>query len=267
MEVGVKLAGGIGNTLFQYATARALALHNEAALYVDKTYYDNPNRPWPFPYELDDFQIEASVKLRHGKQIREPHYHYSPGIIREHKEDVFLDGYFQSEKYFCEYRDIIIGDFALKNRPSFLCQQWEKTIRECDFPVAVHIRRGERVKHKRARQTHGLVPAEYYMEAMGIIEAKASKIPTHILFTDDPVWAVENIKTKVVVGTSAPEDIYLMSLCKGAIIPNSSFGWFGAYLQRPGNIVVAPKNWDAGRGDNDKDVIPDRWNKLKVKYL
>ncbi len=267
MEVGAYIRGGLGNQMWGYATARALALYNEAELYVDKSYYDNPNRPWPFPYELDAFQIEASVKQRHGKQIKEPHYHYSPGIIRDYSEDVYLDGYFQSEKYFKKYRDIIIGDFALKNRPSFLCQQWERTIRECDFPVAVHIRRGERVKHPRARETHGLVPMAYYYSSMRIVREKALKKCTFIIFTDDTTWARNKVAGDVAIGTSAPEDIYLMSLCKGAIIPNSSFGWFGSWLQKPGNIVVAPSNWDAGRGDNTEDVLPEEWIKLKVKYL
>lgn len=268
-QVGAYPAGGLGNQMWNYATARALALHNEAELYIDKSYYDNPSRPFPFPYELDAFQIEASVQKRHGKQIKEPHYHYSPGIIRKHDEDVFLDGYFQSEKYFKDYRDIIIGDFTLKDRPSHLCNQWQRTIRELDFPVAVHIRRGERVDNKVAREKHGLIGGDYYMEAMNIVGEEVAKMPTWIAFTDDPEWVSQfaQYMNLVVTGTSAPEDIHLMSLCKGAIIANSSFSWWSAWLGGPDNIVVCPDPWDVGRGDDTKDVLPADWIKLKTKYL
>ena len=268
MQVGAKIVGGIGNQMFTYATARAMALHNEAELYVDKSYYDNPERPYPFPYELDNFQIEASVQARHGSQIREAYYHYDPGVIRKHDKDLFLEGYFQSEKYFKEYRDIIIGDFTLKHRPSFLCQQWERTIREIDFPVAVHIRRGERVVEKVARQMHGVIDMSYYSTAMEIMREKAPKTPTFIYFTDDISWVCDTINPKyVVVGLPSYEDIHLMSLCKGAIIANSSFSWWGAWLGRPDNIVIAPKNWECGRPDNTKDVVPERWLTIKAKYL
>ena len=267
MKIGIRCVGGIGNQCFQWATARAVALHNEAELYIDKSYYDSP-RPYPFPYELDNFSIEAPVRRCIGTQVKEPHYHYSPHIVREYTEDIWLNGYFQSEKYFKDIRDVLLGDFCLKRRPSHLCQQWEKTIRETKFPVAVHIRRGERVNEPTARRMHGLISAEYYMEAMEIVEQNAPKEPTWIIFSDDPEWVMKfSPYNDVVVGTSAPEDMYLMSLCRGAIIANSSFSWFGAWLGRPDNIVVAPENWNCGRTDNTKDVLPDEWIKIKAKYL
>ena len=108
---------------------------------------------------------------------------------------------------------------------------------------------------------------EYYYEAIEIVRQQAPGC-TIIVFSDDPVWVTGNTSFKnIVIGPTGAEDIYLMSLCKGAIIANSSFSWWSAWLQAPNNIVVAPDPWGVGRGDNVKDVVPDRWHKIPCKYI
>ena len=269
MKVGVYLRGGIGNQCFMCATARALALHNHAELYLDKSFY-NTQHKYPRPYSLNHFCIEAPIRKCTGKELREKKYcHgvYDPGLIRTYEEDVWLSGYFQTEKYFRDIRDILLGDFALKHRLSFHARKWCDFIKNCAYPVALHIRRGDYVTDPEVRRKHGLLSMEYYYEAIEIVRQKAPKCVI-IVFSDDPIWVTANTSFEnVVVGPTGAEDIYLMSLCKGAIVANSSFSWWGAYLQRLGNTIIAPSKWSREYEDGTKDVLPEEWTKIDVKYL
>ena len=271
------MKGGIGNSMHQYATSRALSLHNHAELYVDKSFY-NTRHKYPRQYSLNHFCIEAPISKCTGREIREKkHCHgvYDPKLIRTYEEDVWLNGYFQSEKYFKDIRDVLLGDFMLKSRLSYHARRWYDFIKECDYPVALHIRRGDYVTDIDVRRAHGLLPMEYYHEATEIVRDRARTCAV-IVFTDDPVWVLGNTSffcmsgrtfKNVVVGPTAAEDIYLMSLCKGAVIANSSFSWWGSWLQRPGGIVVAPNPWSCEHQEGAKDILPEEWIKIDVKYL
>lgn len=268
MKVGIYPIGGIGNQMWIWATGRAFALRNNAQLYIDQTYYDISDRPYPYPYMLDKFVIDAPIGEIQGRRIKEAHYHFDSQIMGSVNEDVWLDGYFQSEKYFADYRDVIIGDFVLNWRLSYVAQAYERLIREFRSPIALHIRRGERANETKARTTHGLMGMEYYHNAEEIVRQKRPEAVI-IAFSDDPTWVTNNTPYKdVVVGTTPWEDIYLMSLCRGAIIANSSFSWWGAWLQNQNreNIVVAPENWVYNLDADDKDVVPNRWIKIQTTY-
>lgn len=268
-KVGIRLIGGIGNQCFQYATARALALHNHAELYLDKSFY-NTRHKYPRPYSLSHFCIDAPIRRCTGREIREKkHCHgvYDPELIRKYKEDVWLSGYFQTEKYFKGIRDVLLSDFVLKPRLSYHAGRWYKFIRECDHPVALHIRRGDYVTDKEVRRKHGLLPMEYYYEAIEIVRQQVPMCVI-IVFSDDPIWVTGNTSFEnVVIGPTGAEDIYLMSLCKGAIIANSSFSWWSAWLQRRGGLVIAPSKWSREYVEGTKDILLDEWIKIDVKYL
>ena len=134
--------------------------------------------------------------------------------------------------------------------------------------MSLHVRRGDYVTNQKFAMVHGTLPLAYYENAMKHIEQNVEN-PRYFLFSDDPEWAVEHIrshhKIDVVSGGSATEgeELSLMALCKHHIIANSSFSWWGAWLnQKAGKIVIAPKSWFADPNRTMHDLIPESWTQL-----
>jgi hypothetical protein len=133
----------------------------------------------------------------------------------------------------------------------------------------MHIRRGDYVSLKISNELHGVLPLEYYYNAIELIKKQNPNI-TVFVFSDDIPWVKENLKLKdkcVYVDFNSGEnsvfDMFLMSLCKHNIIANSSFSWWGAWLnQNKNKIIVAPENWFAKKEMLNNDLIPDAWRKL-----
>ncbi len=135
--------------------------------------------------------------------------------------------------------------------------------------VSLHIRRGDYVSNKVTNQVHGVCDLNYYSHAISYIAERISN--THLfVFSDDPEWAKGNLKTEIptffVDNNRADkdyEDLKLMRQCKHNIIANSSFSWWGAWLnQNAGKIVIAPKKWFNDKSINTKDLIPEKWIRL-----
>ena len=133
--------------------------------------------------------------------------------------------------------------------------------------VSVHVRRGDYVSNKNAAKFHGLTGVDYYKAVVKEM-AKRVKNPKLYIFSDDPEWCKQNLKftqltTYISHNTDGSEDMRLMKACKHNIIANSSFSWWGAWLnENPNKIVIAPKQWFSHSESNTKDVIPDSWQKL-----
>lgn len=285
-----KLVGGLGNQMFQYALGRHLALLNNTSLYLDITHYETDTLR---KYELDCFDIQAKIAdkkmlddfaryphhLRRwerlwqyhilGKRnlvIAEPHFHYSEGIIKKYKENLYLAGYWQSEQYFEAVETSICKDFTFVKPLTTKAKEFE-TIIKSKNSVSLHIRRGDYVSNTAVLEVHGVCSLAYYGQGINFIKQKIEK-PTFFIFSDDIAWckAYLQIDAEVIFIEDLQynyEDLRLMSLCQHHIIANSSFSWWGAWLNpNPDKIVIAPEQWFTTTERDCQDIIPKTWIKI-----
>lgn len=294
----VQLSGGIGNQMFQYALGKHLAVKNKSELKLDMTSFAKDQLR---DYALNVFKTtqtfcsqEEANGLRFGltnpilaaitekinrasrkfighsliktvSLVEELAYSFNPKVL-EAKNDIYLQGYWQSEKYFKDIREILIQEFSIKtteekNTP--LLNQ----ILGCES-VSLHVRRGDYVSNKKTSQTHSCCSIEYYLNSIKYIKSKIKK-PVFFIFSDDPGWVEKNLRLEnsfIIRGNEkekSSEDIRLMSSCRHNIIANSSFSWWGAWLnQTPDKIIVAPQKWFNIAKFESVDRIPSSWVKL-----
>lgn len=266
--ITVLLKGGLGNQMFQYACGRALSLKLNTELSVNPKVAFNP--AVPRHYELDHFNINPILNEHKnvGSMVfREKHFHFDPTISTA-KDGVMLDGYFQSEKYFKGYEDIIRKDFTLKE-PIDNEHIITGHIARCES-VSLHIRRGDYITLPGAAKVHGgCCPSEYYSRAIIYIRSKVEN-PVFFIFSDDIEWVKANMEfptnTWFVSGNkhlNNPQELIAMSLCKHNIIANSSFSWWAAWLNNNLNkIVVAPVKWFNSNNLDTRDLIPGEWIRI-----
>ena len=245
-----KISGGLGNQMFQYAAGRAVSLRENTSLKLDISGYSDDK--FGRHYSLDVFNIKVTLATP-----------LDCLISRLFK--TYLDGYWQSEKYFIEYSDQIRQDFKLKPRPDKNVTEYLKKIKKTNS-VAIHVRRGDYVSIARIGQSVGICGVKYYQRAIRLITKKV-KDPTFFVFSeaDGLDWAKQNLKFEspcVLVKSSKDyEDLRLMSACQHNIVANSSFSWWGAWLnENPKKIVVAPDPWFDRKKTN---IVPENWAKLK----
>ena len=208
-----------------------------------------------------------SVPYYRRNIYREPHFFYDPNILKC-KNDVYLEGYWQSEKYFKNIEHLIRSEFTPVTEPDNPTEKMADQIRSC-VSVNLHFRRGDYVSNSTTNAYHGTCSLEYYHRAIRIIEENV-KNPHFFIFSDDPDWVRENADTghpTTIVDLNGPdqdyEDMRLMSLCQHHIIGNSSFSWWGAWLStNPQKIVIAPKKWFNRMDINTQDLIPESWLQL-----
>lgn len=285
-----KIQGGLGNQMFQYAFGRMLALRNNVPLKLDtmmfKTYefhlYTMNNLNIQENYATQE-EINSFVKYRPRKgkvgmvlnplfadksrYVEEPQWTFSPAMM-DLKSPCYVDGYWQTEKYFLEIEDLIRKEFSLRNPLDEYSQSVAAKIHSAKEPVALHIRRGDFAYHPQMSKLMGVCPPEYYDAAKDIIKERVHD-PVYFVFSDDLEWAKEHVKTGFpteFIG-QGPEknyqDIDLMRMCKHHILSNSTFGWWGAWLSdshRTG-INIAPTRWNNKNFDT-KDLVPEYWIKL-----
>lgn len=283
----VRLIGGLGNQMFQYAAARRLACHHNTELFLDVTGFTSYALR---KYELDIFRINASIvpsdmlnhvpfsrkdALRLGirkmftkeivfQSVKEKTPDFQEEILSL-PDNVYLEGYWQSEKYFADITDIISKEFSFVSPPSAINQELMEEIGGCNS-VSVHIRRGDYVSNRKTLETHGVLVIDYYMQALNLMEEKVKDLQVFV-FSDDIPWARDNLKTDLPLhfiehnGEEKDyEDMRLMSNCKHHIIANSSFSWWGAWLgKQEGKVVVAPARWFYTRSYNCNDRLPSGW--------
>jgi hypothetical protein len=182
-----------------------------------------------------------------------------------------LIGYWQSEKYFKEIEPIIRQEFTLRTEPSAQTQHTARAIR-ASSSVFLHIRRGDYVGEPKTNKIHGACSMQYYQNAAAHI-ARAVRRPHFFVFSDEPLWVRENLKlpfTMTIVDHNPPgdshapgcehEDMWLMTLCRHAILANSSFSWWGAWLNpERDRIVIRPQRWAQDTKFEPQDLIPDSW--------
>ncbi len=277
--IRVVLQGGLGNQMFQYAAARALAERNNTNVVLDLSWFDqdfdlgSTSRE----YELSCFVLDAitpkskntirqKLQGRFAKIYTEPHFHCDPAFTDLPKNTV-MSGYFQSEKYFHDIRGILLQDFLWAKEPNGKNKDLLGQIEGDRLSVSVHVRRGDYVSNKSAAKFHGLAGIDYYKAAVKMVAEQLESLNLYV-FSDDPDWCKKNLKftqptTYISHNNDGSEDMRLMKACKHNIIANSSFSWWGAWLnENPNKIVIAPKKWFSHPESNTKDVIPGSWHKL-----
>lgn len=276
--------------MFQYAAAKSLLKSGEP-VYLDHQFLENNNINTDHftarKYELDIFK---NLKARHAgkgllrllkdqsflirllrfalavKYIQQVDNEFVPLANLSGYRYLYLNGYFQSEKYFIDKREEIINDFQFPQ-----LDQINETIKNAILnsinPVSIHIRRGDYLK-THTNTIHGILPVNYYHKALDVLQLKYPEIILFI-FSDDINWAKENLKrdnttlhfVKHNETNGAWKDMALMTYCKHHIIANSSFSWWGAWLSKNNGSVFAPKNWfnPLKVNFNICDFIPDNW--------
>lgn len=293
----VNLMGGLGNQMFQYAAGRALALKHNVPLYLDRTFLDTPSQgKWTMrSFELDLFPVQiVPLPGRKGKWLQRIHStkvlrrFYSRSIGRRRwahfSEEVqgydsaflrcpsqtFLHGYFQSEKYFLDCESQIRSDFRFPEPVNERNKELLNVIDRSELSISVHVRRGDYVTLHAAGQFHGTVEQDYYLTGAERILRSVSGTPRFFVFSDDPDWVRSELHLpgeKIVVdwnaGRNSFEDMRLMSRCRHHIIANSSFSWWGAWLNPSSDkIVIAPSVWFKGTTQQPVDLIPESWIRI-----
>lgn len=295
----IKLKGGLGNQLFQYAFGRRIAIDNNLPLKLDIVSGYN-NDFYKRLYRLKHFNIQAEIASTEdlnkaiilqspsiiGKSIRfasrfrpyyknyvvkELHYFFDTNVLRPNK-NVYFDGYWQSERYFIKIKDIILKEFTVKYPFNGINLAIANKIQATNS-VCIHIRRNHgistdgKVDINAVENIYGQVSLNYYYDAVKYLSNKFNNM-RFFVFSDNPEWAKRNLKlsypTQFISHNIGKEyeDLRLISLCKHNIIANSTFSWWGAWLStNPNKIVIAPKNWvnDNYMSIQNKDLFPQSW--------
>lgn len=282
----VRLIGGLGNQLFQYASARAASLRQGVPLVLDARHYKAGDQ---FAYGLDHFAIEARIgsedELPPARNRPIPYFLWrtlklKPRFLREASlgfneaihnaaPGVYLHGYLQTERYFADAAPQIRRELSIVTPPSEENRRWLDHIAAVPS-VSLHVRRGDYVSDSKAGRSHGTCTLDYYSNAVRLVAAEMAEEPVFFVFSDDPDWARENIRLGFethVAGhndfTRNYEDLRLMSACRHHIIANSSFSWWGAWLDpSPDKIVVAPERWFADPALSNPDIVPAGWPRV-----
>ena len=288
----VKLMGGLGNQMFQYATARALAVDRNSKLILDTSLYSKSTDVYStrklgiFNFSINaqplssksvvfKFIISLYKKLAIISPFMFKGYVSENGLkydSRLHDKHIFyLDGYWQCEKYFLHHADLIKKDFQIIHPISKENCSWIRYISQVNS-VCLHVRRGDYISDVDAKKIHGVLVGEdglrYYRLAIEYMSSKIEK-PVFFVFSDDIQWVKENIdieyETHYINHNGYErdyEDLRLMATCKHFIIANSSFSWWGAWLGNYDNkIVICPKRWFAD-SDMETDIICSDWIKM-----
>lgn len=285
-----RLAGGLGNQLFMYAFAKALAARNSVPLFLDthsgftrdRTYrrtflldYLIPPEPrasltqlraWPLigrTLQSWDRRRNAKLPLEARYYLRERCADFDEAVYRlPITHPVIFDGYWQSERYFDDLplRDLLHFPSSLTNP---LAEELA-TIESACAPVCLAVRRYEEIpRHKRPTL---ILDADYYHRAMAQLEQSVDN-PHYFVFAQDMRWARENLSTRHPISfaseknvyAGAIQDLYLMSRCQHHIISNSTLHWWGAWLNsRPNGVVVSPVH-----GWHCQSMLRDAWLKIK----
>lgn len=282
-----RLFGGLGNQLFQYATARALALRIGSRIGLDLRYL--PPSPDHLSYALHHFAVEAEINppglpphrsqtLRHlawrtglgsPRFLRERGLGVNPAVLKA-ADGTYLHGYFQSETYFADHIPQLRQELRIVTPPDARNAEWLERIKGDPQAVSVHLRRGDYVALAKAGETHGTCDAAYFARAFAYLRSQTGITPRAYVFSDDPEWVRANLCLDAemeVVGHNGPtahyEDLRLMSTCRHHVIANSTFSWWGAWLDaRQDKIVIAPQRWFATTRLMNPDILPGAWVRL-----
>lgn len=269
----VKITGGLGNQLFQYAMGRALAAHHNTNLKLDISAYQNDqSRNFMLNcFKIHDLDIEIDDILDYPLYYYKQNGFHFNSEVKELPNDTYLAGFWQSDKFF-NWKDYTFRNELIVYEHLVQCLSDKSMEIQNQESVAVHIRRGDYLYLNNTENNQpffGVLPIDYYNRAMTFL-VKNNPSLRFYFFSDDIKWVQENMQitydyefiTNKVTSNSI-EDFYLMSKCKYHIIANSSFSWWSAWLGNdPNKVVIAPAKWFNSSPADTSDLIPCNWKKM-----
>lgn len=285
--VVVGLSGGLGNQMFQYAAGRSLSTRLGVPLVLDLSWFDGQSER---QFALSPFCIEAVhhkqypwllprsraiasrlsrrwlPRIMNVRVWREPHFHYSEEFAAL-SGPVFLEGYWQSERYFLKIRCQLLQEFALRAPLPPPCAALLEEIRGCDA-ICVHVRRGDYLSNPIVAKVHGTCSVDYYYAGVDEL-CRGLARPHCFVFSDDPAWVRASFALDypmTVVDLNGPEeahlDLVLMAACHHFLIANSSLSWWGAWLgNHAEKKVIAPAHWFLTDDKDCRDLLPESWQR------
>lgn len=293
----LKLCGGLGNQMFQYAFARMVSIKKHQKLYIDCKFYKSKNNfvtqrnieIFNFPIKataLNDarfyiiflylviilkkkfitlFNLNNRLNTFYLTDFDTDFFNFDKKLS---SNNIIIDGYWQSEIYFNKITKYLINEYnftfnVVSDKIAFDIQ--------ANQSVSLHVRRGDYITNSITNLTHGSCTIDYYMNALSFISNKILNFKLYI-FSDDIDWVVNNFNLRnynflIVSGLnySSINEMQLMSICKHNIIANSSFSWWAAWLnQNEEKIVISPKKWFANEelNKNRHFITPENWVQL-----
>jgi len=296
----IKIQGGLGNQMFQYALAKKIGLLKKVPVKFDISWFNNfGEKTAPRHYNLPKFNIIENIATdkeikkfqRHyphfskigkfynflfsdsSKYFKEKNRNFDSSILNLN-DNVCLDGFWQSEKYFKNIENIIRTEFTLKEESENFIKLKENILKRKNSSIAIHVRRGDYIRDPQKKERHTVLPTEYYTKSLEIIKEKIPN-PYFFIFSDDIEWCkqyfnkLDNVYFVDDKNLKDYEELITMSKCKHQIIANSSFSWWGAWLNPNLNkIVIAPKNYfnNPKIKVNINDRFPRKWIKVYVNF-
>jgi hypothetical protein len=252
--ITVKLMGGMGNQMWQFGFGLAQSRRLGVKLQLDTSQLGGKR-----PFSLLQWSLAACTLTNHQvPTVLEQGMGYNQTLVDNIRDGDVLQGYWQNEKYILPVEDElrqIFTPFRQRATPIFLFNS-----------VAVHVRRGDYLNEPQ-KSYHGVLGLDYYHRAINALYKQVQHHLNFFVFTDDEKWVRSHLvgdNITVVKSGLEADDIHLMSLCKHAIIANSSFSWWGAWLgdKQGDHIVIAPEKWFDEAPEDYSGIIPTRWRKL-----
>jgi hypothetical protein len=284
----VRLAGGLGNQMFQYCYGLNLAKKYNTKFYLDTSYLldRKPKENFVFRnfdleiFKLDDKYYGGTINhpipkflkyinlflpLSFKNFYKEASFEFDKNSNKTPAKKIYFEGYWQSPKYFNESINDVISSFEFN--VDFSEKVLDKIIEiENSNSVCINVRRGDFVDNS----FHGTMGTDYYQKALDLLLKETGKELKLFIFSDDMEWCKSNLQfgqeTYFVEhdykGEKFSSYLYLMQTCKYFIIPNSSFAWWAAFLAKyPKKIIYVPKNW-FNSTLNTSDLIPSNWIRI-----
>jgi len=279
----VRLQGGLGNQLFQYSFARSIAWKLNTSLYFDVNWYLNKHREYPFELSLLHFNTVVKVYPRIGEYIYKKLlkieklnkiFSFIPNYISEENfsgyklismNNLYFDGYWENYILFSDYNKNLLNEFTLKSDFTIANKLYVDSILSSNS-VSVHLRGGPYLNDPNINVNYEECTPDYFNKAFNFIRNKVEN-PLFFVFSNDNIWAKKYLNYTddiVFIENEGPdyEHLIMMSLCKHNIIVNSTFSWWGAWLNKNRHkIVVAPIKWFRGKKENIK--YPISWVRIK----
>lgn len=294
MNIIVQLQGGLGNQLFQYATARAQSHQHQTSLLLDQSWFSRSyDDVTPRELQISALNTKGaliSLDSPHKKPNRirrvlqklwpinpfiyseQTQYSFDPSLIKAPSfktQTLYLMGYWQSFRYFDSIKKILQSEISPKAPLDAHYQNYLKKI-QASNSVMVHVRRGDYVHLANAAKIHGFIGLDYYTKGMSILLNNNPE--THFfIFSDDLAWVKANlphqdkatfIKT-LETSDAVIQELELMTHCQNHLIANSSLSWWAAWLAKnSNNTVICPSRWTNDISVNWDDLLPAHWQRI-----
>jgi len=271
----VRLMGGLGNQMFQYALGRSLEEKNNNEMLLDTSFLEN--RTPGFVHVFRDYELNLFPKLKEKMvttenapsnviPVQEPYFHFCDMLMDatlSGENDYLLIGYWQTHKYFENISDSIREEFTFPDIVEPKTLKLKEEILSCNS-VMINVRRADYLTDNLFEN----LGMDYFNKCIDEISKKVDNAYFYV-FSDDIEWCKENFKTwqdrffivdKSYAGHKYIDYLHLMSCCKHDIIPNSTFAWWASWLNKnEDKIVMYPSKWFTDPSKDTKDMFPEDW--------